>query len=859
MSLSQRPAPPPARPPHSRHLITSPGRPPLHNAHAVISSSPFLPRIRPVLAGLAIASLAAASQAQEVRRAEPVTPDDNNVPTAKAVPFYTPTPSPSPDDSPSPESTPSPSPSTPQTPDLIQLNYANGFYSRGMVDLAAPEYEKYLSLYPASPALDRESALFRLGESYRRIGNANAAKNAYENLLLNYSVGQFIGPAAYRLGDMAYADKDYEGALDYFRKASVRVSDPIVALAAQFYCARCLEGEGLPSEARITYEDVIQAQGENPYREPSRLALAEILASSGRKEDALAQFEALGKEAGQPQIKAEAYVKAGMLNIDMNHPDKGADDLNKALAIPQIGTLKPVAEMGLMRVLYAQGKYQDLVNNLVPSLTDLPDDVKPEMLLLGANAKSALNDFKGASDLYGQIVKDYPNSDSADEAKYKNLVSEYNAADPDIIKEIDAFLAANLQAPQRDQVTLMKAEALMKAKKYADAAPVYGSLETSGLSETFRADALFKEGWCYMQVNDADKAIGALSDFLRAYPLNKMASTALAQRALAYQMTKKLDDALKDYDQLLVNFPNAKERELALQQKGLILGEEQDDAGMSETFRQLLKEFPHSSAAAQANYWIGSAAFSGKDYKACIEPLERARKLDKAQFFERATLRIILADYTLGDREALAKEVDLYNGSQPKDQVQPDVLRFLGQSYLADNDFTNAAKFLKQLTARTEATPDDSLDLAKAELGQKNYKDSMDSANKYLSAQTDPALQAKGLLVLGHAQMQSGDLDGAQASADKECSLQPEGVANGEGRMLSGDIQMARSNYDDAAKIYQSIAVILDDPKLTPAALEKAYQCLNQQGNTTEAAKVLNQLQTKYPEYQLKTGNASPP
>jgi TolA-binding protein len=37
-------------------------------------------------------------------------------------------------------------------------------------------------------------------------------------------------------------------------------------------------------------------------------------------------------------------------------------------------------------------------------------------------------------------------------------------------------------------------------------------------------------------------------------------------------------------------------------------------------------------------------------------------------------------------------------------------------------------------------------------------------------------------------------------------------------------------------------------------ALEKAYDCLNRQGNSTEASKVLNELQTKYPEYQFKAG-----
>ena len=69
--------------------------------------------------------------------------------------------------------------------------------------------------------------------------------------------------------------------------------------------------------------------------------------------------------------------------------------------------------------------------------------------------------------------------------------------------------------------------------------------------------------------------------------------------------------------------------------------------------------------------------------------------------------------------------------------------------------------------------------------------------------------------------------------------------------MLSGDIQVSRSDFDAAAKIYQSIAVIIDDPQVSPEALEKAYNCLNRLGESTEASKVLNELQTKYPEYKV--------
>ena len=91
------------------------------------------------------------------------------------------------------------------------MNVANGFYARKQYELAAPEYDRYLATYLEGP--DRETALFRLGECYKKMGDTNGAKNAYTMLLGDFSEGDFIGPAAYRLADILYHEKDYDDAL----------------------------------------------------------------------------------------------------------------------------------------------------------------------------------------------------------------------------------------------------------------------------------------------------------------------------------------------------------------------------------------------------------------------------------------------------------------------------------------------------------------------------------------------------------------------------------------------------------------------------------------------------------------------
>ena len=89
----------------------------------------------------------------------------------------------------------------------MQLDIANGYYAQKKYDQAAPEYERYLGMYPTAPG--RPDALFRLGESYRHNGANNAARSAYDNLLTQFPTNDFVGPAAYRLADIYYAEKQF--------------------------------------------------------------------------------------------------------------------------------------------------------------------------------------------------------------------------------------------------------------------------------------------------------------------------------------------------------------------------------------------------------------------------------------------------------------------------------------------------------------------------------------------------------------------------------------------------------------------------------------------------------------------------
>jgi TolA-binding protein len=60
----------------------------------------------------------------------------------------------------------------------------------------------------------------------------------------------------------------------------------------------------------------------------------------------------------------------------------------------------------------------------------------------------------------------------------------------------------------------------------------------------------------------------------------------------------------------------------------------------------------------------------------------------------------------------------------------------------------------------------------------------------------------------------------------------------------------AKSDYDGAARAYMSVALLIDDPSITPRALQKAADAYRKVNNTFEADRALSELRERFPNFQ---------
>jgi TolA-binding protein len=265
---------------------------------------------------------------------------------------------------------------------------------------------------------------------------------------------------------------------------------------------------------------------------------------------------------------------------------------------------------------------------------------------------------------------------------------------------------------------------------------------------------------------------------------------------------------------------------------------------MVTSFTQLLADYPKSTAAPQAHYWIGVTALEEKDHAKALAELMLARSGDPKQFGERAGLRILLCNYHLGNAVEAARDA----AALKPGLIPPEIVPWLGQKSSESADEPKAERFLAPLVKEgLPGASDPELQgmLATALTAQGKFREAQGPAAACLKMAGDPASRARALLVTAEIQRSMKNLQEATAMTEEAMLLQPEGPLNAEARLLSGDILTAKQDHTAAAKAYMTVALLNDDDVIARKALTRAAEAYRKAGNAAEAQKTLEELRNR--------------
>ncbi|MBX7207436.1 MAG: tetratricopeptide repeat protein [Verrucomicrobiaceae bacterium] len=810
---------------------------------------------------------AGVARAQPAKRALPV--EDDSPPVPKATPFSPGTP-PKAAIVGEPGGAKKPADSgKPKGPDDDLYDYASMLYERKEYGLAAESFGQYLQRYPSGSRVPM--SLFRLGECYVNENQVGDAEKYFLEVVNRYPASEGAPSAAYRLGAIRFNGKNFDESARYFAFCEAKTPFPQIKLAAAYNKSRAYQMLGDRKKMMAALQSVAAVKQDNPYLESALLSLATALLGEDKKKEALGMFRDLIEASKDKLIVSDALVKAGVIEAENGKPDDALKHFEEALKLTETSVAnRGLAFVGTVQALYAKGDHDGVIDVYNRNAAVLPPgDLRPKMLLLVGNAFRMKKMYSRAVEVYLMIEKDYKDSEQAFEAGYWKLYCFYLIGDKDL-PEFARNFVSRYRKERGDHefislAQLILADAYFNKQEFKEAAVAFVDVRTNSLPERLRPEAMFNKGWAEAEAGRHQDAIGSFTRFITEYPKHEFISRALARRGLSNREVRDLAKAKEDFTRVVKEFPKSDAAELSWLQIGLIHTEKHETKEMIAAFESLVEKFPSSPAAAQAWYGIGSGRYDQKEFDKAVEALRKSVALDKKNFLDKASPRIVMAWYYKQDADGLAKAIDDYRDANANASIPPNVLTWLGFAFFNKSDFARSARFLTYATMDDAGVPTPAVwdYLARAWLELKKYNESKSAIDKLLQNPPDPGAKARALLTKGRALLGLANFGEGHAVAQEALQIVKDGKlqaqlmilegdifdAEGAAREKAGDRNAAMQKWKEAAGKFVMPSQMIVDPELTPEALFKAARALDRAGDTAQAEKLLKQLKAHYPSY----------
>lgn len=769
-----------------------------------------------------------------------------------------------------------PGPGPTKGPDEDLFDYATLCYSQRDYQIALKPFIDYVRNYPKGS--HAAEAWFRMGECYLRLSQKEEAVRAYNSVLKGFPNSESAGVAAYRLGALAYNDREFVQAAQLFDLSRKTVTLADVKVAAMNNKALAYKAAGDNAMALAAFRALAEVAKDNPYRETALLEVAAAATESGKKEEALKALVEVISLTKDDNVLGDALVRAGLLQNELGQGAQSIKNLQRALALRALPPDKRgIATFGLLQGAYVSGDFEKVVETYAANPTALPpEDLRPKQLLIVGMSYKQLQRYRQAIEMFLMLEKNHPASPEAFEGAYQKLLCFFQMNDKDIVSFALSFeerYAAGHKGHEYIMMSrLIRADAYFGKSDYKLAADAYSGTDIKKVPAKVRPSVLYKKGFAETEAGNFNDSVSTLSTFIKDYPKDDNIPLAYAQRGIAYKELRDFPKALADFAAILKLFPKHSAAEMALYQSGLIKSETRDTDGMIADLEALVAKFPKSAAAAEAWYRIGKGYFDKQtkaDYGKALKPLHNAIAADAAHYLDRSSQLLISAEYLRENVDGLAKEVDAFYDAKKDASISPKILTYLGAKFFERGNFHSAAIYLTRASTPTNPESTEALVwnyLGMAELENGRFAEAVSALDNYLAQTPTGGGRAKALHTKGRALLALGKFVEAEKCVTEGLNMGQQGRLRAQLQILEGDVAKAHGDaldrsadaanatkeWQKAAGSYVVISQIFVDPEITPEALSKAISVLEKLGDTAKAEALRKQLNAKYPDYKPK-------
>ncbi|MSR64716.1 MAG: tetratricopeptide repeat protein [Verrucomicrobiae bacterium] len=740
-------------------------------------------------------------------------------------------------------------------PEKLQLDFANGLYQREYYPMAAEEYRKWLQEYPDAAGADE--AWFRLGDSLRSLKQNEEAIKTFQAMTEKYPDSPRWQKAKFRIGELNYVLQKYPDATAHLNALVPRATDRDIKAAALFFLGKIQYDQGQLDPAAQALLTLAQSGEAGAYAGYSYFTLAQIALKKNDPEKALTYFKATLDSKPSETLLPETHYEVARLESNRRNYAASAAGYEKVLKEYGQSPYVAASVNGLVAALFQDSKWEPCIAAVNQYSDRAAPEAQGDLLYLAANAQRRLNQWDTAIATYDQLAQKYSTWDRLDAALSELVRCYYEKQDwAKVVSSAGEFLNKFPQSSLGSSVALLAAEVQFSQKKYADAGKLYDVVLTGFPKSAEAPDAGYRKAWTVLLQEQWPQSSAAFRSFVQSWPQDQRVPEALVRSAQSQQRAGNFAEAIKDYTVFNEKYPNNNLSESAVYQLGLCYGELKQFDEMTKALTAFVQKFPNSTSQPEANYWLGWNAYRGKQWAQAVPFLTKA--LESPTRAKDAKLKLALSYFSLDQAANAAPLVKEFLKTDTAKEIPLQVYRWLGEFHANAGQYAEALPEYEQMAALVDASANKGwavtaqLGVGQSALALQRYDVALPALEKVVelapeSAQAIDAFIAEARVFLATKKFAEGE-----TVLSKVLTLQPEGRENARARMLLGEVLMAQSKFVEAAKHFQTVSLLFDDPEVTPQAMARAARCFESAGQIEAARKTLDELKQKYPKFQAQ-------
>jgi TolA-binding protein len=551
--------------------------------------------------------------------------------------------------------------------------------------------EQYINEYPNSLHSDEvEDYLARI---YMSTKNYQGAIHSLEKIQQKSPVLlKSYQRCTYLRGLELVNNKEYATAVKNFDKSLQYPMDKKVEASVLYWKAEAQFRDAQFAEATQTFR-LYQKNSESKNDENYALSFYNLGYSFMKNQkyaDAEKAFsDFIATKGNETELISDAYLRMADCQFMQKKLSQAVANYDKCAKMEL-----PNADYALFQVAIANG-YQKELNKKVSALNNLLSKYpntgyKAEAEFELASTYHALNQYKKAIDAYQDFIANYPKNGLVRQAKNKLAQAYWN--NNEAANAIDAFkfVLENYPRSQEAKDALVNLETIYA--ELGKPSEFYEYAKSKDLAfDASRQDSMsFKAAESKYIRGDYEAAYKGFSDYIQQFPQGMFAPNALFYKAEYDYDKNRLENALKDYETLIVNemlVYMPENYEIALRKAGLIQFNKKNNQKAYQYFSKLLEVASNENNRVLANNGIMRAGY----------------ELRKFQDVKSS------AEYIL-------------NSSQAQRDVKNDAYLYAGRAAMELNDFSAAKRYFAVLAEKpvNENSTEAAYNLALIELKQSN-------------------------------------------------------------------------------------------------------------------------------------------